>query len=355
MRNDFARYGRITFLPILLFLLLACTTTFAEDRHGDGDDGGRRAQAAQVANELRGDFSVMVLGSGGPAADPSGRASAGYLIFIDGKPRILMDAGGGTFARLAESGVKIDTVDRVLLSHMHIDHVADLSAMLKTVYFHALARGVPRTAPIHIYGPGANGVPFPNSGVAQYPATSTWVDAHYGMPDGVERYLNVFAKAIKGGEFHYDVHDLSPDFKNRHQPQKVFEADGVVVSSIPVHHGPAPALAYRVEYKGKSLVFSGDTNSQTDNMQAIGSGADLLIYDTAVMDQSDNPVFLALHTPPTRMGQVVAAAKPRKLVLSHITPSTNPHLDRVKRLIRAQGYEGDIEAAHDLAVYNLDD
>lgn len=354
MRNDFARYGRIAFLPFLMFLLLACTTTFADERHGDADEGARHA-GALAADQVRGDFSVMVLGSGGPAADPSGRASAGYLIFIDGKPRILMDAGGGTFARLAESGVKIDTVDWVLLSHMHIDHMSDLSAMIKTMFFHALARGEQRTAPLHIYGPGANGVTFPNSDVTQYPATSTWADAHYAMPNGVERYLHVFAKAIKGGEFHYDVHDLSPDFKSRHQAQKVFEKDGIVVRSIPVHHGPAPAVAYRIEYKGKSLVFSGDTNSQTDNMQVIGSGADLLIYDTAVMDQSDNPVFLALHTPPTRLGQVAAAAKPRKLVLSHITPTTEPHLDKVQRLIRAQGYEGDIDVAHDLAVYNLDD
>lgn len=67
-----------------------------------------------AGDRVKGDLSVMVLGSGGPMATASNRASAGYLIFLDGKPRILMDAGGGTFARLAESGVNIRDLDIVL-------------------------------------------------------------------------------------------------------------------------------------------------------------------------------------------------------------------------------------------------
>ena len=49
-----------------------------------------------AVSEVEGSLSVMVLGSGGPIATAEGRASAGYLICTDGKPRILMDVGGGT-------------------------------------------------------------------------------------------------------------------------------------------------------------------------------------------------------------------------------------------------------------------
>jgi ribonuclease BN (tRNA processing enzyme) len=44
-------------------------------------------------------LSVTVLGSGGPIANPH-RVSAGYILSIDGNPRILVDAGGGTFERI---------------------------------------------------------------------------------------------------------------------------------------------------------------------------------------------------------------------------------------------------------------
>ena len=50
-------------------------------------------------------LSITVLGSGGPIADPH-RVSAGYVLSIDGKPRILLDAGGGTFERIGRSGRK---------------------------------------------------------------------------------------------------------------------------------------------------------------------------------------------------------------------------------------------------------
>src|SRR5580698_2100852 len=59
--------------------------------------------------------SLLVLGSGGPGA--TGRAGAGYIISLQGRPRILVDAGPGTFARAGEAGVDLGSVDIVLLTH----------------------------------------------------------------------------------------------------------------------------------------------------------------------------------------------------------------------------------------------
>jgi ribonuclease BN (tRNA processing enzyme) len=328
------------------------------------------ADSQLAVNKVKGPLSVMVLGSGGPVAYSAGRASAGYLIFVDGQPKILMDAGGGTYQRVAASGTNIKDLDIVLLSHLHIDHTSDLSAIIKTAYFHNRGYNLAhnafppgRTAPFRIFGPGENGKTFPavlkaKKNTTQYPATSEYIDAHYDLNHGVERYLNVFSRAISGGIFKYEVTDVDPQWAS-YTPHTLIDEDGLTIKAVGVHHGPVPALGYRIEYKGKSIVFSGDTNSQGDNMIGLAQDADLLIYDTAIMDdQPSGPndgVFFALHTPPTRLGEVAAAAKPEHLLLSHITPVTDPNLDQVKRIIHQQGYRGHVSAAHDLQVINLFD
>jgi len=311
------------------------------------------------AERIQRGLSVMVLGSGGPVAHRTARASAGYLIFVDRKPKILLDAGGGTYQRLASSGANIKDLDLVLLSHLHIDHTSDLSAIIKTMYFHNRAAKTFRKRPIHIIGPGENYKGFPpvlkGATASQYPSTSQYVDGHYQLNTGVQRYLHIFARAISGGEFNYTTQDVQPDVM---QPIKtVYEKDGLVVKALGVVHGPTPALAYRIEYKGKSLVYSGDTNSKTGNMIKIAKDADVLIYDTAIMDDLPNgpndKVFFALHTTPTRMGQVATRSGAKILVLSHITPTTGRRLEKVKKRVTDQGYRGRIEVARDLALYNL--
>jgi ribonuclease BN (tRNA processing enzyme) len=338
-------------------------------------------------SKVEGSLSVMVLGSGGPMAVANGRASAGYLIFTDGKPRILMDVGGGTFKSLAMSGTVIPKLDTILLSHLHIDHTADMSAMVKTIYFHARGAGIARTAPVNIYGPDASSINnsnfFPGTSVHQYPATSEYAADHYAMPNGAERYLYAFAQAIDTtaagdhGEFHWTATDLpAAPMVGPGTPAPVHTVlaedgtgttyddgaacaasgrdDCLVIKSIGVVHGPVPAVGYRIEYKGHSIVYSGDTSSKTGNMVTLAQGADLLIYDTSIMDVAPSPVFQALHTTPARMGAVAAAAGVKTLVLSHITPITEPNLDAVKAEIAAE-YSGHIRAARDLKVYNLDD
>ena len=320
--------------------------------------GLAHAEKKRPIDKVEGALSVMVLGSGGPIATESGRASAGYLVFTDGRPRILMDVGGGTYQRVAKSGVNLKDLDIVLLSHLHVDHTGDLSAVLKTVYFHNNLAGTSRSNPIHIYGPAANGVGFPppNENITQYPDTTRYVDDHYALPNGAERYLNVFASAISGGasRFSYKAHDLDSSVENAGVQSVLTASDGLQITSIAVDHGPTPALAFRIDYKGYSIVYSGDTRSTGPNMITIAQGADLLIYDTAIMDDlPDNPVFHLLHTSPTRLGEVAESAGVRKLLLSHITPVTEPRLDKVVSIVRDMGYRGKIKKARDLKAINL--
>jgi len=179
------------------------------------------------------------------------------------------------------------------------------------------------------------------------------VDGHYALPNGTERYLNGFTGVINAGTFNYEAHDLGSDWASG-MSEKLPGLGALKVTAMAVKHGPVPAVAYRIDYKGKSIVYSGDTNSECGNMVMLAKGADLLIYDTAIMDTHLNSVMLQLHTTPSRMGEVAAGAMVKKLVLSHITPNTENNLREVKSLVRAQGFMGKIREASDLKVFNLD-
>ena len=98
-------------------------------------------------------LEVIVLGSGGPR--PFGRASASYIVMVDGTPRILMDAGPGAFLRIGELNLDVSSVDTVLLTHLHIDHSGDLAAFFN-------ARALISDGPItyRIFGPDGAGL-FP--------------------------------------------------------------------------------------------------------------------------------------------------------------------------------------------------
>lgn len=344
--------------------------------------------------KVESDLSVIVLGSGGPIATAEGRASAGYLVFTDGKPRILMDVGGGTYQRLAESGTNIKDLDIVLLSHLHADHTGDLTSVIKTIYFHnnlarnaAAQKGVTlpgRTAPVNIYGPAAStlpadamGVSYPN-GLLVYPASSDYVHDHFSVRrGGVERYLAAFVNGISdddgpmgpGGavsQFAYTAHDLSSTVPGAEIENVLTADDGLVIDAIAVDHGPVPAVAFKIQYKGHTIVYSGDTGTKgigprhagQGNMAKIANGADMLIYDTAVMEMGDappNPLFHILHSQPSLIANVAITAHVKTLVLSHLTPVTSPRVDEIKTIIKNAGYTGDIEEAEDLEVYNLDD
>ncbi len=345
-----------------------------------------QASDSLAVDDVKGDFSIMVLGSGGPAAlaapaGGSGRASSSYLIFIDGQPKILMDAGGGTYKNLAESGVDIKDLDIVLLTHLHLDHTGDLPSIIKTMYFqnsiyNILNQTFPpgRTKPFRVFGPATNGMPFPapfgaDPSTTQYSSTSVYIDGQYDLNKGQERYLNIFARATSAGTLNYETTDVSPGWTT-YAPEVIVNENGLKITAVGVNHGPVPNVAYRIEYKGMSIVYSGDTSSRKvdpsgkplangGNMITISEDADILIYDAGlgvdIPPSKEYEFFYRLHTTPSRIGEVAAAAEVKKLVLSHITMQSENEIPAMEQLIRDQGFTGKIKTAIDLKVYNLDD
>src|SRR5210317_1010316 len=107
-------------------------------------------QPLQAACPAPTGVSLQVLGSGGPIAD-DGRASSSYLVWLDGKARVLIDAGGGSFLRFGEAGAAFTDLDFIGLSHLHTDHSAALPALLKSGNFSG------RERPLPIAGPSGEG------------------------------------------------------------------------------------------------------------------------------------------------------------------------------------------------------
>ncbi|VAW65413.1 hypothetical protein MNBD_GAMMA09-2966 [hydrothermal vent metagenome] len=299
---------------------------------------------------VKADLAVMILGSGDPVATRSGRAASSLLIFTDGVPAVIIDTGSGAFKSLAMSGAKLNTVHHFLYTHLHLDHTADMSAMVKTFFFHRLGAGELLPPAINFYGPDSN--------VPAYDPMSAYVDGHYNAKTGVERYLHGFANAFFAGQSPFVPvgNDLPADTTLSDMTLVLDNHNGLTIKSIPVFHGGTPSVAYRVEYNGKSIVWTGDTNSSTDNIIKLSQNADVLIYDTAILENPTPDFLLMFHTTPSRLGEVAAISQPEKLVLSHLSAITETpkNIKSIKQTIKNAGYNGKIIAARDLQVINVE-
>lgn len=267
---------------------------------------------------------VQVLGSGGPEID-DGRASSGYLIWVDGKARILVDMGGGSLLRFEQSGARLNDLDLILLTHLHVDHSADLPYLLKASFFTGRDRDLP------IYGPSGNQL---------MPATSEFVRSLFG-PQGAYRYLSSY---LDGSEvFQLRPHDVTASGKRR---QLVLQKPDYRIVAVPAYHGPIPALAWRIDLSDHSVVFSGDMNNANGTLAGLAIDADLLVAHHAIPEKASG-VARNLHMPPSVIGKIAARAKVKHLLLSHRMKRTIGLESQTKQLI-TQHYQGSLDFAEDL-------
>jgi ribonuclease BN (tRNA processing enzyme) len=274
---------------------------------------------------------LLVLGSGGPGA--AGRASPSYVVFVAGTPRILVDAGPGSFVRLGEAHVDLEGLDVVLLTHLHVDHAAELPGIVK-------ARAVASGHPIHfdVFGPdghpGQGDVPF-------FPSTRRFVEILFGR-DGAFAYLKDFAAPVS-----FTVTDL-PRTTPAVEPEVIYENGNVAIRAMRGHHDDAPAVIYRIDAAGRSIVFSGDIDAQgLPALERLARGADLLVFDAVVLDPPGSPAILySLHSPPQAIGQLAAHDHIGRVLLSHLSPAVDENRQAVIASIAAH-FAGPVAFASD--------
>ena len=276
--------------------------------------------------------ALQVLGSGGPIADDD-RASTGYIVWVDGQSRLLVDAGGGTFLRFGEAGARFADLDFVGLSHFHTDHSADFPALLKSGNFSA------RERPLPVAGPGPGG-PFPG--------LEAWLDSMLAAGSGAYGYLSGYLDG-SGRLVKLEQKEVAVDSA---RAVRVLDGD-ITVDALPVPHGIVPALGFRVTVDGVSIVFASDQNGSSDAFVDFARGASVLVMHLPIPEDATGTA-LQLHARPSRVGRIAAAADADALVLSHFMARSLRDLDGNVAVVRGV-YQGDVVLAEDLACMAVPD
>ncbi len=286
---------------------------------------GRATRGSAQSCGARG-VALQVLGSGGPEMQDK-RGSTSYLIWENGKARVVLDAGGGTALRFGESGAQMSQVDVFLFSHFHVDHSSDFPALIFSSWFED------RKRPLPVFGPGGNNF---------MPSTTEFVHGLFGDPHGVYRYLSELVEPGEEGSYQLQPHNVLASS----MPALVFRNNDMALYAVRVIHGGVPALAWRVEIGGKRIVFSGDTNGEGDGLTKLAMDADVFVAHNAVPEGATG-VERNLHMPPSVIGAIAANAQVKQLVLSHRMLRTLGKEKETETAIRRH-YAGPIAFANDL-------
>lgn len=270
---------------------------------------------------------LQVLGAGGPEVSDQ-LASSAYLIWQDGKAKILVDIGSGSMFHFEKSGAKINDLDVILLTHLHVDHSADLPALVKASFFTNRSKNLP------IFGPSGNAI---------MPSTTAFLTSLFG-PKGAYRYLSSYLD----GSDRYKIQTTNVSTANK-QEKTVLTNDAYQIVAVPTNHGPIPSLAWKITIANKILVFSGDMNNENHTLTHLANHADMLIAHHAIPEKTKGTAR-RLHMPPSIIGQIAAQSNVNQLVLSHHMVRTLDKTKASKALIRKQ-YAGPIYFAKDLQCF----
>ena len=261
---------------------------------------------------------AVVCGSSSPVPSPAGKAC---IAVIAGGKVYIVDIGPQAYNNLAAWRLPLDRIGGVLLTHFHSDHIGDLGEL----NMNSWAQG--RHAPLDVYGPP--GVERVVSGFAEaYALDQGYRSAHHGtrlMPR--DTWIMIAHPVALTG-------DHSPAFDRQ---GVVLDRDGLKITAIEVHHTPVePAYGYRFDYKGRSIVISGDTMRHPPLARA-ARGADVLFHEaqSQAMVRRLHEIALEVgntrtakilddiqryHTSPVEAAGLANDAHVKLLVFYHFTP-----------------------------------
>jgi ribonuclease Z len=275
------------------------------------------------------DITIYLLGTGGPELTEE-RQGAATLVVANGQD-LLFDAGRGVMQRLYESGVRIADLDEVFLTHLHSDHIEGLPNLWMSGWFL-----LGRLGPMDFHGP-----------------VGTLAMVH-GMQAffGHDMVARVQGTDTPGG-LRYTVEEFERD-------GVVYERAGVRVSAFAVDHKDGnPAFGYRIDFKGRSVVLSGDC-TYSKNLVDHARGVDVVVHNVfavsaPILAHNPNERIVALKlASPEQVAAVMLETRPRMAALSHVIRIGLRDGDVIDR-IRAAGYQGPLEMGLDRMVIEVGD
>ncbi len=282
------------------------------------------------------DFKVTLLGTGAPIP-LANRFGPSTLVEVGGQ-KLLFDAGRGAPIRLRQINVPVGKINALFITHYHSDHTTGIPDVWMTGW--VVGGPARRTTPFRVFGPVGAKELMSNLEKAYALDIKIRIEDEKLPPQGI---------ATSVEEFENDG--------------VVYEQSGVRVIAFTVDHGPAikPAVGYRIEYGGRSVVISGDTRYD-QNVIKYGTGADLLIHEVSVARPEllgNNLIqrIMAHNTNPKEAGRVFSQAKPKLAVYSHFvllaTDATPPVTDNDIVVETRKTYDGPLEVGEDLMSFEI--
>lgn len=220
-------------------------------------------------------MKVVFVGTG--CGVPSTLRASPCLIMILERNILLFDSGPGSLRKMTSLGFRANEIDSIFYTHLHVDHVGDLPAIL----FASKYPIDPRRKILRLFGPN-------------------------GLLDFYERLLGLYGEQIISSDYKIEVVEMDDQDIN---------GDGWSIRSIPLSHTHR-AIGYRVHTEdGKTVVYSGDTG-YCDGVIELVNGADLAILESSFPDGMN----VEGHLTPSIAAKVAKEAGCRRLVLTHLYP-----------------------------------
>lgn len=285
------------------------------------------------------EFCVTLLGTGDPIPriDRFGPAT---LVEVAGQ-ELLFDVGRGVTQRLVQLDIALSALDAVFLTHFHSDHITGIPDLWMTGWIPPpFGR---RSVPFEVWGPTGTEAMLKNMEQAFILNTNIRIPDELLPPEGI--------KTI--------AHEFSED-------GVVYEKDGVQVTAFAVDHGELikPSYGYRIDYKGRAVVISGDTKFDKNLIEA-AKGADLVIHEVALATDellASSEQFRRIvghHTTPEEAGTVFAEINPKLAVYTHLvmlSSATIPEAPLDSLITRTRtNYQGPLVIGEDLMTFIVDD
>jgi ribonuclease Z len=248
-------------------------------------------------------MQVAILGSGSATPDPA-RGNPSQAVTVDGEV-LLFDCGERTTVNLIHAGINPLDVTRLFFTHLDYDHICDFGYLMMSSW------NCGRRRPLEIYGP---------------PGTAAMVHAsiygvHATQITFMRRYIEQLPAHIADRPIAEPAHSVT-------EIEPGFRCDGAgwrLSTGEVIHHqrcGVA-SVSYRVDSRHGAVAITGDT-SACPGVVELARGADVLVHDTAFLDEIIAARGMWSHSGPTIAGQAAQAAGVRKLVLTHLGPYTSP-------------------------------
>lgn len=210
-------------------------------------------------------MKLTVLGNTGPYPRAEG-ACSGYLL-EHGDVKIILDMGNGTLANYRILG-KIEDITAVICSHLHPDHISDLFVLRYALEFQG--KSIPLYAPEN-----------PAEEFARLP------------------YKNAFEVTPIKADLTLTIGGLTITFREMRHPYQDF--------------------AIKITDGRTTFVYTGDT-AQCDALTEFCAGADVLLCDSAFLEDVDSEIHLSLE----KAIQLGNASGARRLILTHFNPEISP-------------------------------